>query len=77
MFMLHSTIIFWIMHYGTHIIWPHHICLVNMYFVKIVSPFLYDIVFEDGDVVVSVWTRMFMPESNGVHQLVQNPFRNY
>ena len=64
-----------IMHNGTYIIWPHHIGLVNVNFHKLPMLAISYVVPVDGDVVISVWATLLMPEPNCMHQLVYNPAR--
>ena len=58
------------MHNGTNIIRTKHIDLVRIILLKFFPPALLNIVPVDADVVISVWTIVFVPEPQCVYQLV-------
>ena len=64
-----------IMHDGTDIIWPHHIGLVNVNFHELPMLAISYVVPVDGDVVISVWATLLMPEPNCMHKPMHNPVR--
>ena len=59
-----------IVHNGTNIIRTKHIDLVRIILLKFFPPALLNIVPVDADVVISVWTVVFMPQPQCVYQLM-------
>ena len=59
-----------VVHNGTNIIRTKHIDLVRIILLKFFPPALLNIVPVDADVVISVWTIVFMPQPQCVYQLV-------
>ena len=61
-----------IVHDGAHVVPPHHVDPAQLYLPEVMLVALFDILPLDGDVLVSVWPTLFMPESYSMHQLVQD-----
>ena len=59
-----------VVHNGTYIIRTKHIDLVRIILLKFFPPGLLNIVPVDADVVISVWTIVFMPQPQCVYQLM-------
>ena len=62
-----------IMHDGAHVVPPHHVDPAQLLLLEVlVTVLMVDVLPFDGDVLVSVWPTLFMPESHSMHQLVQD-----
>ena len=58
------------MHYRAYVIFTDQVGLVDIFDIKIAFAFAFDVFVYDLNMFASVWPRMLMPESNGMHQLV-------
>ena len=61
------------MHERAKVVLAHHVDQCKRILLEVVlEVLLVDVLPLDGDVLVSVWPTLFMPESYSVHQLVQD-----
>ena len=59
-----------IVHNRTEVIFSNKVCLVEVSLFESVMIFIFNVPPHDGDVLVTVWSTLFMPESDSMHQLV-------
>ena len=61
------------MHERAKVVLAHHVDQCKRILLEVVlEVLLVDVLPLDGDVLVSVWPTLFMPESHSMHQLVQD-----
>ena len=60
------------MHNRTEVIFSNEVCLVEVSLFESVMIFLFNVPLHDGDVLVTVWSTLFMPESDSMHQLMDH-----
>ena len=60
------------MHNRTEVIFSNKVCLVEVSLFESVMIFIFNVPLHDGDVLVAVWSTLFMPESDSMHQLVDH-----
>ena len=61
------------MHERAKVVLAHHVDQAKRMLLEVVlEVLLVDVLQLDGDVLVSVWPTLFMPESYSMHQLVQD-----
>ena len=56
----------------TEVIFSNEVCLVEVSHFESVMIFIFNVPLHDGDVLVTVWSTLFMPESDSMHQLVDH-----
>ena len=61
-----------IVHNRTEVIFSNKVCLVEVSLFESVMIFIFNVPLHDGDVLVAVWSTLFMPESDSMHQLVDH-----
>ena len=61
-----------IVHNRTEVIFSNKVCLVEVSLFESVMIFIFNVPLHDGDVLVTVWSTLFMPESDSMHQLVDH-----
>ena len=65
------------MHERAKVVLAHHVDQAKRFFLEVVPEVLtIDILPLDGDVLISVWPTLFMPESYSMHQLVQDSMQS-
>ena len=60
----------WIVHNRAHVIFTNQVSLVDIHDMEIVFTSIHDVFRNDLHMFVSVWSSMFMPESDCMHQLM-------
>ena len=60
------------MHNRAKVIFPNEVGHQVTLHIKVMSSVLLNIVIVDGDVIISVPSRVFVPEANSVHQLMDH-----